>query len=219
MTARSPKGGRRPFDPTRFDGYSPVGANACRDTLINNIVHSADEANAKVLVNWNAPDPALITGTPQTYVTGDLEAAATWYHIGSYGPYGLNAFADGTPYTLVCELEAASSVAATAVRVAIQVGAYSVSPTSEIYGSGTNSLRWDTSSATRAWLTSTAATNLIVPSRASFVPPGVWETTDDAGGEPREVLQCNVWINVFGYSAGGVAEPRIYGMHVREYVA
>ena len=217
MTTRSPRGGRRIFDATLLDGQSAVDAMVCRDALMNNALHAADEGNAKVWINWSAPDPALITGTPQTYLTGDLEAAATWFRIISYGPFGLSVFADGTPYTLVCEVEAAASAAA-AVRVAVQVGPLMSSPTSEIYAATSNTLRWDTSSATRAWLTSTTTTNLIVPTASAFMPPAVRPTTDVDAGEPREVLQCEVWVNVFGYSVLGVQQPRIYGMHVREYV-
>lgn len=214
MTARSPRGGRRIFDSTRFDNQSPVGTMVVRDALLNNILHAADEANAKVLVNWTAPKSSLIAGTPQTYVTGDLEAADTWYPIESYGPFGLSVFADGTPYPLVVEVLARSSTAGADVSVAVQV-----SRTPHELSTFREYQRWNTSSATPAWLTSVSASNLIVPARSALLPPVPRPTIDAASSSlTREVLQCDVYVNVFGWSDLGVDEVQLHGMHVREYV-
>jgi hypothetical protein len=212
----APRGGRRLFDSSLYDGLSPIGAMSFRDDLVNNALHAADEGNAKVLCCWTAPDSSLITGTPATYMSGDLEATSVWYRMATCGPYGLSVFADGTPYTLVVEVLAASS-AASAVKVAVQVGQRVDVPTEIEYGSGLNSQEWTTSSTTPAWLTSVSGSNLVVPTidawRETARP-----TTDVPSGEPREIVQCEIYVHIFGYGTVAVAEPRVHGLLVREFV-
>lgn len=215
MTASSPRGGRRRFSIASFDGLSSLPGMLLRDTLANNIMHAADEANAKVLVNWNAPDTSLITGTPQTYMAGDLEAAATWYRMAAYGPFGLSVKAGATPYTLVVEVEAKASIAA-ATQIAIEVGPLADLPHNIIDGTGRNSQQWNTSSTARAWLTSVSTSNLIVVDSSAL--SAVTARPTDEAGEPREIVSVEVYVNVFGWSTAGTAEPWIYGVHVREYV-
>jgi hypothetical protein len=214
----SPRGGRRLFASTLFDGTSAIDVVVCRDSLVNNVLHAADVANAKVLVDWNAPDTSLITGTPQTYLTGDtpMPAAGDWFPIAIYGPFDLSVRADGTPYSLVVDLEMASSVAAASVQVAVQVGPVTDTPRDVLDVTGENSLEWTSSPTTRAWLTTTSPTKLIVPQSRTY-PPAVHPTTDVAGGEPREVIMSEVMLTFYGQSTAGVAEPRIYGVFVREY--
>jgi hypothetical protein len=213
----APRGGRRLFPATLFDGDSTVGAMGVRDYLANNAMHAADEAGAKVLVNWTAPDSSLITGTPQTYLTGDLETTNVWYRIESYGPFGLSVFADGTPYQIVAEVYAAAS-AASACDIAIQIAPSIIeTPTEIVFGTGRDSQQWTTSSTSVAWLTSVSGSNRILPTSAAFLARER-VTTDVFAGDPVGVVQCEFFVNVYGRGTSGVAEPRIHGLHVREYV-
>lgn len=217
MTASSPRGGRRRYSIAGFDGLSTIPAMLYRDTVANNILHAADEASAKVLVNWNAPDTSLITGTPQVYMAGDLETASRWYRMAAYGPFGLSVRTGSRPYTLVVEVEAKASIAA-ATQIAIEIGPLMDQPGNIIAGTGRNSQQWNTSSTSRAWLTSVSASNLIVVDSTTLETITSRPTVDAVTGLDLEVLSCEVYVNVFGWSTAGTAEPQIYGVHVREYV-
>lgn len=205
-------GGRVRTPAGRLDYTNDVSSRALRK-LVSNAHHYADQ-KCHSLVSWVAP-----TGRFREPTTATTDFA----RLAMYGPLPLTLRDDYAAYSLRLELAGASASAGTGVTFgavvvpSIVLGTDFVNDSALITGSG--AIFTTTTSITPAWLTTSAGTKFfdLAPSviDAGF---GVRSTLTDTGGEPTEVETCEVWLVVYARTANIAVKPRLFGVHLSEYV-
>lgn len=228
MSQSSPFGGRRDFDlalALGTSGSAPVSPVLCRDYISNNILHAADQACARVLVNWMAADDAYIVDNVDQFTTGYYRDDQ-WLCIAGYGPFDLSVRqnTDGVPvpYRIRACVYAKSSTAAT-THYALQVvrGEFldanlaggmlvSLAPATD----GTNLIYLgSTSSTTAGWLSPVGSGWCDVTMGAVSIETR--SVIDVPGGSSHVALQtCTVGLRLLAY---GDTVPQVYGLHVAEF--
>jgi len=217
MTARSPRGGRRDFPATFFDGASDLDAYIARDVLANDLLHCADEGGAPCFANWVAPKAALIPGTPAQYLTSSSGAddPAEWYPITLEQVHSLPVFADSlTPYKIRVAVLGMSGLGNPCDFAVCFAGYRPGEDNSMVFNS--------TTSAVPVWLTPSGGTDIltITPAALSRMLTS-YRTLDDTGGVRCDVPVFSLTARVWGRctTAGkGPYEARLYGLQLAAFV-
>lgn len=222
MTATSPKGGRILHPSTYQQADDPLDAALLRNAIVNNALHAADQ-QARVLVNWMAPNSSLVTGNPPLYRTPDtLAATDTWYLVDAYGPWPISVWSTGGAYRLRVALfaQAGSGTATFGICVgprgsarAILDGGTGVTGEDAIVYSGTTS-------ATPVELTPSGGSDIITVSDATLVSGRRVRSTTDEPGSARlvDVATHEVEVTVWVQQTAIGTPARLYGVHVAEFI-
>lgn len=214
----SPLGGRVRFELARAGDVGPLSTTLVRDRILNNALHYADE-NARVLVNWMAPDAARTGGNG---ARTPVSVSTSHRLIESRGPFALTAHADGRAYRIRAEVFGASSGGHDVTFALVLSPAPLTAP-----GEAVDVARMldraveysPTSSSTPSWLTAALGSTLLDTGRY-LVDLGVmrFPTLVDTASDPTVVDVPSVYVSVFAKTANVASTPQLYGVHVSEYV-
>lgn len=221
MTARSPRGLRRPFPATQLDADEPVDAYFARDVIFNNAIHAADCA-ARQFVNWVAPASGVWGGGAVARYIQPATMVSGFNLIHQAGPFPLTLFEDGTPYKIRVKLLGARSGGAGAVTFAVGVGVGSML-SDVLLASPAQSVIFNTvSSTTPAWATpSTPSNGVIAIDRSAIDAMQVAHATplDNTSAERTAVITNEVTVQVWASTTDPTLSlAQLYGLHVGEYV-
>lgn len=216
MSYTSPRGGRRYFTASALDAQKVVSPFNVRDALANNLMHLADQAHSKVLVNDMAVESTILTGNAGP--TADLASGGTgeFWTVQVYGPFDLSVFAykgERIPYQINVDIYATAVNWTWAARLCLPdetsaadggIGAMSPPDDSMLY----------TSTAGPAWLTHSGG--LIKPSRGLIdrSRAGI-RTLDGIGGSEAYVYTTSVCLKIL---AKGTSTDTLYGCFAREFL-
>ena len=217
MTARGPRGGRRDFPVTAFDGDSSLDMYLVRDALVNNALHCADEGGAPVHASWMAPKSSFFGGLTQSIAAAALSDGSIYWPITTLGPWSIPVFSDGRPYVLRVELYAASA-SGSACDFAVRVG--QLADIGAAYG-GSGGDGFAITGVTSTSPIKITSTNLITISpEIARASRATLATLDDTGGTPVSVTSYNLYARVWGRGSAGKAQDdaRLYGWHFASYV-
>lgn len=220
MSQTSPFGGLRPFDIDQANANATLDPYVVRDFVLNNLLHSADQTAARVLVNDMAPDDTYIVDNVDQFSTSPINDADFWRPAAIYGPFVLSVrTVDGIPqpYRLRCAVNGATGTGGTDAFFAIEVTEPSYRAglwlTSSAIAGPYNALTFaSTSSTTPAWLTPSHDL-LEVTGDVVYRASRVYGSDDVSGGTPVSVQTISVMVRVL---VRGTAAPRLYGCHVAE---
>jgi hypothetical protein len=217
----SPRVGRMRFPAGFGAAREPLTAHRARGIYANNALHFAD-TKCNHWVNWVAPKAAAVGGNVLVRIPNPI--TTTWSRVAVFGPFPMTLRADGTPYPVRMELLGATASGGTAVEFGCALVAEVAHGADLIEDAGSRIdgfgvVYSSTSSATPAWLTAAQGAVFFTPS-TSLVGRGrkLRSTLVDTGGAPANVETTEVYVVAWGKSASAIVAPRIYGMHVSEYV-
>jgi hypothetical protein len=224
MTATSPRGGRRDFPATFFDGNSDVDSYIVRDALANNALHCADEALACHYINWTAVDGSLLSGNPQTTLTPRSSIAASRFMpITVEGPFSLPVWSNFDSYRLRVALRGAATGGGTAtfalaITPSVPSPSDALADLSEIAELGSNRADFSTSSSTPAWLTPTPGDLITLPENLVRACEVERVTLDDLSGLSTSVAVFQFYVTVWGKISNTSTTAVVHGLHVAGYV-
>ena len=198
-----------------------------RRVVANNLHHAADSMGQVRVNYWPAkPFGGNLAGFAET---DGIDEAGRWYLMGGcpMGPWPLTLRADGTPYRLVIRMAAAvSSGAGTADLRVIIAPSYSSALEGLTEDSDRVYLAANVSATSSTLVTgvsqgdASSSTFLDVPRDLAVSWIQEWPTFDDvSGASPVSIQACMVSAWVFAKSTSTSAEPRLYGLHLHEYIA
>lgn len=204
----------------RLASAEDVSSRALR-TLANNAHHYADQ-KCHHLVNWVSPASGVVPVGWTPYLVPS-PVSTDFVLLSAFGPFPLTVHGDRSSYDLRLELLGATSSGGTAVTFAAVVvddperARRYVEDAADTPDAGV--IFTATSSATPAWLAATTGAKQFQPSR-SLVDRmwGARSTLLDTGGDPTTVDTCEAFLVVFAKTANVLATPRLYGVHLSEYV-
>lgn len=208
MTFSSPRKRIIASPATILETDLPLDAFTVRDVVVNNLLHHADQACARVLVNYQA---ALVTGK-DVFISG-LDAGGRWSVVETFGPYPLSV------------MQRDGMLRAYPLRVALFAGG---DGTSHTFAVVVRSRPW-TRPVDAALLTdggdvctfaaSTATSGLRTPDVDDLISPQsplsestTIDTLTEEGGDAIGVLCYMAYVQVMAIGAA----PRLYGLHVAE---
>lgn len=214
----SPIGKLRFFSAAAIGTDTPLDPAFARDAVANNLIHLADQACAKVLVNDMAADDTLITGggnAPEVLtITNDTDE---WRTVAVYGPFDISTYLiDGLRYGY----RVRGMILATDLNVSWAAHLCLPDTTSAILGGvgaivgPVDACNFDPqSSATPVWLD---ALTLIEPSQPLLdASLATVATLDGPSGVATAVYTSSLCIRVV-CKGSGTAE--LYGAHFAEYI-
>lgn len=216
MSYTSPRGGRRYFTASALDAQKAVSPFNVRDGIANNLLHLADQAHSKVLVNDMSVESTILTGNAGP--TADLAAAGTgeWWTVQVYGPFDLSVFAykgERIPYQINVDIYATAVNWDWAAKLCLPdetssadagIGAFAPPDDCMLY----------TSAAGPAWLAHGSL--LIKPSRGLIdrARAGI-RTLDGIGGSEAYVYTTSVCLKIL---AKGGSTDTLHGCFAREFL-
>lgn len=222
----------------------PADTVLLRDAVANNLLHAADSMG-QVRVNYVGIKSGSID-VFETFDTVLANAPSqTFCALGGqpFGPWPLTLHADMTPYILRIRVGVASSnTTASTLQLRVVIAPIGAEVLSEVDRAQDNvfHVEWVSSGAgsigtTPTWIDDNGTTRFARTQDNDFTSYMVVSAAQaeewtqrypiaDAvsGGTPRAVDQCLVAAHVFGSTTHNVAEsrcvPRLYGLHIQEYV-
>lgn len=213
MSSSSPFGGIRSFDLDNAAANATIDPWICRDYIVNNLLHCADQTAARVLVNDMVADDAYIVDNVQQYTTAAY-TNVEWRPLARYGPFAISTrVVDGVirPYRFRVAIAGASGSGGSAANFAIDVRPIPSWTTTGSYLTGVDGMGFAaTTSTTPAWLTPNAD---LMQLSAAVVERRAYSVLHIVGGSPVTLETAEVVFTVMGYGAG---EPRLYGCHIAE---
>ena len=208
MTYSSPRKRIIASPSTLLTAESPLSAYDVRDVVVNNLLHHADQACARVLVNYQSP---LLSGK-NDYISG-LDADGRWSVVESFGPFPLSVEQrDGAlyAYPLRVALDAGSDGTSHTYAVQVSVDGYTRPVPSTDITDGGDSCVFTATTAASGWLTPTVD-NIINPQSVLAAARPVATLTEE-GGDAVTVLCYMAFVRVMCIGTS----PRLYGVHVAE---
>jgi hypothetical protein len=212
-------GGRVRLPTARLEGRETLSSHALR-VLASNAHHYADQ-KCNHLVNWTAARTSLMAAG-QGYMQ-PFQLSTSFARVASYGPIPLTLKPDRTAYPVRLELAAASSSGGTNVDFAamlvssVALGSDFVRDSAIIANHGV--IFAGTTSATPAWLAASSGSTFFAPSQSIVEAAlGARNTLTDTSGSPATVDTCEVFLVVYARGANLAVTPRLYGVHLSEYV-
>jgi hypothetical protein len=211
-------GGRVRLSSTRLADTVDVSAHALR-VLASTAHHYADQ-KCNHLVNWTAAKTSMMAAG-QGYMQ-PFQNSTDFARVMSYGPLPLTLKPDRTAYPVRLELAAASSVFGTTVTFAavlvpqLALGSDFVEDTTIVSQHGV--IFTGVSATTPSWRGASSGSTFFVPDQSIVdAALGARDTLTDTSGTPATVDTREVWLVVYA-KRSGAATPRLYGVHLSEYV-
>lgn len=216
MSYTSPRGGRRYFTSSALGAQRAVSPFSVRDALANNLMHLADQAHSKVLVNDMSVNGSILTGNAGP--TADIASAGTgeFYVVQVYGPFDLSVFAyegERVAYQVSVDIYATAAHWTWGAKLCLPD-----ETTSSDGGIGAfvppDDCMLFTSVAGPAWLAHGGYS--IKPTRGLIdrARAGV-RTLDGIGGSEAYVYTTSVCLQIV---AKGTSTDTLYGCHAREFL-
>lgn len=217
------RAGRRDWPASHIDTDSEIGPCTVRDDIANNLLHAADQASARVLVNWVAVAASLTPGNaPDSIATS---ASDDWYLWATFGPFHVSTMeraGERVAYPLRVALAAAASDVFT-VKFAVVVrpvgeavvGGDGVALEDAYFVAGSDCERFSTASTTNAWLTPEGTGKITIARPTIDAATGTRVTLDEPAGNAVNVTTTEVEIHVYAL-CNDDATGIVYGLHVAE---
>lgn len=222
MSSTSPIGGRRRFPTTALDAQQPLDPLYARDVLANNLLHLADRAHEKVLVNDVATKSTITTGNAGVTTTASAFAAVEWRTVQVYGPFDLSIFAyrgERIPYSVRVRLAATrTGDLEWACQLCLPDETTAILYDSTASAAPVDWMTFAAATGTAAWLDPDYP--VITPSRGLIDRAvATQRTLDGIGGSDVVVGVTAVCIRVLGRSAAGTGTGALYGFHASEFLS
>lgn len=208
MTFSSPRKRIIASPATILETDTPLDAFTVRDVVVNNLLHHADQAGARVLVNYTA---ANVTGK-NVYISG-LDADGRWSVVETFGPFPLSVEQrEGAlrAYPLRVRLDAGSDGTSTRYAVLVSAEPWTRPIDAALIVDGGDACTFVATTAASGVLTPDVD-DLIIPQTPLRAPASV-DTLTEEGGDAIGVLCYMAYVQVMAIGAW----PRLYGLHVAE---
>jgi hypothetical protein len=212
-------GGRVRLPAARLEGREALSSHALR-VLANNAHHYADQ-KCLHLVNWTAAKTSMMAAG-QGYLV-PFQISTQFARVTTYGPIPLTLRADRTAHPVRLELAAASSslgvnVDFAAVLTADPSGGDELVEDATIVAQN-GVIFTGVSATTPSWRGAASGSTFFTPAQSIVdAALGSRDTLADTGGSPATVDTCEVFLVIYAKSASLVVTPRLYGVHLSEYV-
>lgn len=216
MSYTSPRGGRRYFTAAGMDYTQPVEPMNVRDGLANNLLHLADQAHSKVLVNDMAVNSTILTGNASAW--SSAEGSGTWRCVQVFGPFDLSVFAyrgERVPYSIRAHVSATRDFGWDwAVRLCLPDETTEIRDDAASLDAPNDAMTFGGSS---GWLTPLVNDGVITPSRGLIDRARASvRTLDGIGGSEAYVYTTSVCARLLVSGSGG--PDYYYGALLQEFL-